>query len=257
MYDWIFNIPLVWSSILFILSIVFISLISLTIFKHFNIDKFLCQDNNTIVEVFTSIIAVFLGIFLTFTVIDSWKNFNQTQLNSIKEAKSIFMLSQTLNSLPNTKKIIDLIIQYIKNIINIEYPMLKEGKVVSWKDPILSQIESKIYSLNSNTSVYNESIKLLNNVIFYRIDRINSGTNGVNKLVWWITVINSVLIITTSWFLNCNMFYYYILEIILTVYIASSLLLILIFSYPFRGDLGLQPTPFKEVLEDINVSTYF
>jgi hypothetical protein len=115
-----------------------------------------------------------------------------------------------------------------------------------------------IYSYNPTNPkevvLYNESIDLLNQAIELRIDRLNSAFVGVYPIIWWVTIIDSILITIMAWFINCTSVAHYILTGITAIYVATALFLVIILSYPFEGYLGLGPNPFEVALEEIGIT---
>lgn len=255
MWEWFYDMPTIWAYIIFVIFMTMISVLGLYIFKQINIEGVRCEEQNNIIGIFMAIISVFLGVMLSFIVVEVWNNYDQARLDATKEASNIFILYQTISALPDTEEIQDVIIDYLEYIINVEYPALKYMNLPKEGDQYLRQLENLIYNYdpvgNKELTLYNEAIGLLNMATLYRIDRIDSATVGVNKIVWWLTIIDSVLLIITCWFLLCSKLFHYVLTAITAIYISSSIFLILILSYPFRGNAGLTPEPFEVALDDI------
>ncbi len=253
----LYQLPTIWAFIIFVTLVVMISLIGQYIFKQIGGMELLCGEHNTIIGIFTATVSVFLGIILSFIIVNVWNNYNTAQLNADKEAQAIYLLYGVVRLLPNTEATQKLIIAYLENIINVEYPSMKDGNFLGEGTLILDQLRLAIYGYDPDgdqqTVLYTESIDWLNEVIGLRIDRFNSAFVGVYPVVWWVTIVDSILIIIMAWFINCCGPMHYILTLIISIYVATALFLVIILSYPFEGYSSLSPEPFEIALEQIQI----
>lgn len=246
--------PTGWAFVLFVVLVTILSLLGLYLVKLFNIPNISCNDNNTVVNIFLGVVAVFLSVLLSFLIVTVWDRYSQAQLNSDQEAQSLFLLYSTISilNLPGTVTIQRQIVEYLDYIINVEYPDLKKGIVPTEGTLLFIQLQQSIYNLDPQTNqqvvLYNESLDWLNQAIQLRIDRINSATRGVYDVIWWVNVIDSILIIILVWFVTCAGVYHYILSAFAAVYVGSALFLALILTYPFMGYSALSPDPFETAL---------
>lgn len=255
MWDWLYDIPTIWSFLIFVTVITIVALFGLYIFKLFNIEAITCAEHNVIIGIFIAVISVFLGVMLTFVIIEVWDDYDRTQLDATKEAGTIFVFYQTISNLPDTEDIQELVIEYLEYIINVEYPALRYRNIPPEGNQLIIEIQDALYMYEPVGSkqliLYTQSIELFDQAILYRLDRLESGTVGINNLVWWITIIDSILLVVMSWFLLCSNISHYILTAIVAIYIASAIFLAIILSYPFRGYAAIAPDPFQEVLDEI------
>lgn len=250
--SWFYQWPTGWSFLLFTVIIVVPAMIGLLLFKQTGFTNVICGEHNTIVGIFVAIVSVFLGVILSFVIINVWNNYNTAQINALKEAQAIYLLYGVVELLPDTDITQQFIVFYLKYIIDVEYPAVKRGTMSSTGAEFVELLRLSVYSYvpqtTQQTVLYTESINWLNQAITLRIDRLNSAVSGVYMVIWWIAIIDSALLIILSWFVNCRGLVHYLLVFIIAVYVATSLFLILILSYPFEGYSGLTPDPFLNAL---------
>lgn len=255
LWDWIYTIPTVLSFVIFVGMVTLFSLFGLYIFKLLNIEVIRCEGRNSIIGIFIGIISLFLGVMLTFIVVDVWNDYDEARVDATKEAGTILILYQTVSALPDTDDIQELIIEYLEYIINVEYPNFRDNNPPSESNELIIALQDNLYSYNpqgqQQSILYGECVSLLNQIILYRIDRIDSGTIGIHNLIWWITIIDAVLLVIMSWLILCSDLSHYILTAIISIYIASAIFLSLILSYPFRGFPAITPGPFENTLNFI------
>lgn len=252
---WFYEWPTPFSFILFVLLIVAAALIGLYLFQLTSLYKNSCGEHNTIIGIFAGTVATFLGIILSFVIITVWDNYTQAELNAQKESQAIYLLYGVLQLLPGTESTQQLIVSYLENIINLEYPEMKKGSFPTGGVSYLNLLRQAVYGYVPQTDqqvvLYNEAIDWLNEVITLRIDRYNAAFRGVYPVVWWVSIIDSILIILISYFVNCPGIVHYILMFIIGIYVSTALFLVLILSSPFEGYLGITSLPFQIVLAQI------
>lgn len=250
----IYQLPTGWAFILFVILVTVLSLLGLYLIKLLNISSITCDDNNTVVNIFLGVVAVFLSVLLSFLIVTVWDRYSQAELNADSEAQALFLLYEVISilNLQGTVTVQRQIVEYLEYIINVEYPDLKEGVVPTEGTILFIQLQQSIYNLNPQTSqqvvLYNEAIDWLNQAIQLRINRINSATRGVYEVIWWVNVIDAILIIILVWFVTCAGVYHYLLTAFAAVYVGSALFLALILTYPFTGYSALSPEPFETAL---------
>ena len=255
MWDWFYDMPTIWSFFLFVIIVTTVALVGLYIFKSLNISVINCEDNNSIIGIFIGIISIFLGVMLTLIIVGVWNDYDRARSDANREATNIFILYQTISKLPDTEDIQDIIIEYLEYIINVEYPALRHKEVPHEGTIFIEELQDTIYGYipegEQQIVLYAESIQTLNRIIHYRIDRLDSATVGINDLIWWVTMVDSILLLIMSWFLTCSTISHYILTTIVAIYVASAIYITLIMSFPFRGYAGLRSQPFQIALDDI------
>ena len=253
---WFYQWPTGFSFIIFVTIVVLIAIVGLYVFRLTGLYEYTCGEHNTIIGIFTGTIGIFLSVILSFIIVTVWNNYTDAELNAFREAQALYLLYGVLTLLSGTESTQQLVITYLENIINVEYPSLNQGEQTDEGINILNELRMSVYGYIPTTDresiLYQESIDWLNQAIGLRIDRYNSATQGIYPVVWWVAVIDSFLMIFMSWFINCPTVAHYILMFVVGVYVSTALFLVLILSYPFEGYSGLTSEPFQLVLFRIN-----
>lgn len=251
-----YDIPTLIVFLMFIVFIPIVSISGLHVFKNINMSIIRCpENNNAMIGVYVGISSIFLGVMISFLVVTVWNNYTTTQLNGQQEAQYLIILYQILNSLPNTEKLKIILVEYIEYVINIEYPELRKGNTILYGAQILSNLQTNLYNYTPNdsreSSLYSTAIDAVEKIINFRVNRIHNGTAGLNEVVWWVCILDSVVIIIVTWFLICDSIFHYFLVFIISIFISAGIFIISILSYPFRGYDGLTAQPFIDTLKAI------
>lgn len=251
----IYDIPTTLLFLMFVVVVVTFSVLGLYIFKMVDISPVICEDHNTIVAILIGVMSVFLGVMISFLIITAWGIYSSSQLDNQKEAQSIYILYEVVSTLPNTEEAQALIKAYLEYVINIEFPAMDDGEVPAAGEAFIQDLQTVLYDYipegAQETILYQRSIQLIDIVIDLRINRVTTATSGFNTLIWWMTIIDSILIIMMSWFLTCTNLFHYVVVAIIAIYVSSGLFTTIILSNPFRGSSALSAEPFEDVLSDI------
>lgn len=250
------DIPTVLLFIIFITVIPFLSVLGMYVFKKVGITDYTCGDFNVLVGIFITVVSVFLGILISFLIVTVWNSYTEAQLNSEREAEQLYTLYSTVFALPNTENIQDLIIEYTEYVINVEYAFNNQGShVLAGGADILREIQLAIYNYvpegGHNELLYQQALTELNAVIDLRVSRIDHGTSSVGIMLWIVTILDSILIIIMTWFLQCDAVLHYVLVIIIAIYVASGLFIIFTLSHPYQGSQSVTPDPYQIALSNM------
>ena len=238
-----------------VLVTVIFSVLGLYIFKKIDTSPVRCEDHNAVVAILVGVMSVFLGVMVSFLIVTAWGIYSKSQLESQKEAQTIYILYEVVRTLPDTEDAQALIIAYLEYIIKVEFPAISKGEVPPTGEEFTQEIQRVLYDYvpetPQETVLYQKSITLIDLIVDLRINRVVTSTSGLNSLIWWITIIDSLLIIVMSWFLACSGSFHYIVVVIIAIYVASGLFTTMILSNPFRGYSGLSSEPFEQALANI------
>lgn len=214
-----------------------------------------CKEHNAIGAILIGLISVFLGVFLSFLVITSWDFYSRTELDAQKEAQTLYILYTVIQQLPNTQNIQRTIIEYLEFIINVEFPEMRTGNVSQTGQRFIQTLQDQIYGYVPTTAqqqvLYQKAINLLDVAIDLRINRIYAAETGINSIIWFISIINAIILIVMTWFVNCENVFHYIFTSMITVLTVSSLFTASVLSFPYRGSTSIKPNAYITALNDI------
>lgn len=253
--DWFYNIPTILSFLFFIIFIVVVSLVGLFLVRLLPIKDRETTNHNNFIGIFISVISIFLGIILTFIIVGVLNNYSDAELDSDTEAYTIYLLYQTISQLPASHTTQLLIIDYLKYIINEEYPALNKGITPPRVTQLTDNLRDAVFNFEPTTPkqvvLYEQSILLLKQAGKLRVRRLIEANNYPSDLLTIVTVLDSVLLIIMCWLLYGWLPLHLISTIIVAIYVGSALHISIILAAPFRGAAGLTASPFILSLNSI------
>jgi hypothetical protein len=243
----------------FIVTLVALALIGLYIFTVLTGDTAskVFFTNNTNTGTYISAIATAIALLIAFIISNEWQTFTQTQNNLIQESNDLYLLYITVFSLTGAQDILPAIINYICSIINIEFPIMKQGEDIGFStflDIVQAELLSYVPITDKDRILYTQALDLLNDATALRNTRAEVAVAGIPSEFWWMLVLGFIVLSVMIWFITGNAMYRIYMTTFVTIIYATLLFLVVILAYPFRGSFGLSAEPFIFVLDKLNAT---
>ena len=255
--DLLFDVPTYIALIVYILIVIIFSLLGAVLYSYSGLEHYHCSNGISILSVFISIISIFLGVMISLILAQANSNYTSAVADSSLEASAIYSLWNIVRQLPDSEELQAEVIAYLEYIIYVEYPALKKGDLPPKGDRIVADLATSIMVFGNTLTtphdlqLWNMATQTMTRIQDLRLSRLTYASYGVNNLLWWVTIMDSLILIILSWFIHCDGLFRYIYISIAAIYVASSLFAVTIISYPFRGYNALTPIQFEQALADI------
>jgi hypothetical protein len=225
--------------------------------------KFISYDNNRFVGYFLGSISANYGFILGFIIVTLWKELYEVKAFVMQEAEYLSLLVYNMSAFPlsTQNEIMNGIEQYIKIIIQEEWPLMRLGQVSEKTIPTLSKLFHIIQSYSPETKVesafYNQFISNLNKVIEFRRRRFEYLDSSLSDVMRFMLIFGVLVILSLISLLDSQSQKIKILAITLASSMLSlNLSLALLLDYPFTGSNStfvVSSDPFKKgILEQFN-----
>jgi len=255
--DILFDLPTYLGLVIYIVIIIVIAIVGSILYTASGLQQYQCKDGLSLLSIFISIISIFLGVMISLIIAQANSNYSSAVASSSLEASAIYSLWNTVRQLPNSKALQEEVIAYLEYIIYVEYPALKKGDLPPRGDRIVAALFTSIMTFGNTIStphdlqLWSTAVDTMTKVQDLRLARLTYASYGVNNLLWWVAVMDSLILIVLTWFIACDSPFRYVYIVIASIYIGGSLFAVTIISYPFRGYDALTPIPFEQALSDI------
>jgi hypothetical protein len=143
--------------------------------------------------------------------------------------------------------------EYAKSVTNDEWKMMAKGESSPRTHEIVKKIEALYdgYSPKTETEriFFAESVRKLNELCELRRARIIDAKTGIHSVLWLVLIFGSVSTIIFTYFFGAeNLKAHIMMTSIISILLALILFTILVFDFPFTGDVSVSPQAFKEML---------
>lgn len=247
-------IPTVPLGIIVVVSAIGISMLGLFLTRKF-ISHDLLNQHADITEPIFEAVGMAYTVILAFMVVVSWQNFDKTTSHVQSEANELVDLYRdSLAFSPDFGRKARVVLkEYYDLVVNEEWPLLSKGQESAKAQEALREVW-KLYVAyepqgERESVFFAESVSNLNDLRESRRLRIMSSRTGISPVLWFILVFGGLTTICFTFFFAAENFKYNLLLVsILATIIGLVLLTILLFDYPFTGDVKIPVSMYKEIV---------
>jgi len=244
------------TSVLTLLATIFIgvSIVAVLVVKRFIPLGLRYQDNPVIGNV-SALIGIIYGVLAGLTALYLINNISYIDDAVQLEASTVGLIytdSQRLKE-PARAHIKTEIEKYLKEVIWVEWPLMKIGKDVTHNGGrIISHMADEIYYYHANTGhddlVLQSLVQEIKTLYRAREQRIHKSFSSLSAEIWIVIFIGTILTLGVNYLFGIN-FYLHVLTISAVALMAASMIFLLVtLDRPFQGEFMIKPDAFQEVL---------
>lgn len=248
------SVPTIALGIIMIISAVAVSALGLLCARRLIPRKMLDQHTDLTTAIFEAV-GMAYTVILAFMVVVSWQNFDKAITHVGSEANELVDLYRDSAAFSSDfgEKVRTDLKDYYDAVVNEEWPLLAKGEESMRAREALRRIWALYAAYEPQTERENiffaESVANLNDLREARRFRVMDSRTGVSPVLWFILVFGGFVTICFTFFFAADNFAYNLLLVsILAVIIALVLLTILLFDFPFTGDVKIPVEIYKEIV---------
>lgn len=205
-----------------------------------------------------SVAGTLYAVLLGLVVVNAMSKFNNMVAAVDEEALSLVKIYSLLEQFPHAKaELQHLIIDYKNEVVENEFKSLGDSQISNVAKSHALQLLHSINSIEpKNTNQQVTYPQLLSEISkFWDARRLRTATSnyGEPTIEWATLLIGGLITISFSIFFVEDRFIGSVMTAITSTMVLMSLYLILIFGYPFSGDLRVDSKPF-DLIEEQNVT---
>lgn len=253
---WLYEVSPLFSAIITITLIEFLSLLGLFLARRFLVHRFHYGEGiNDAVSGTVQAIGVFYGITVGLIAVGVW-NTNTTAADLVsREASSIGAIYRDVSGYPSPlrEELQQKLREYTVFIINEAWPAQQKGESNFRGTAIMNEFQEKLYTFQpanqSQAAIHDETIRAYNKLIDYRqlrIDAVNSGLSSTMWAVIWIGAAISIGVAYLYQIIDGKL--HAVLIILMAGFLALVIFMITINDRPFYGKNGISSTPYQLIL---------
>jgi hypothetical protein len=207
---------------------------------------------------YLSLVGTIYGILLGLVVFDAMSKFQAAEKTVNNEAKCLLSVYSLSDQFPTAQAPIKTLVRdYVKNVITVEWPLLQRGETSEKAHALLLSLLHTIRVIEPKTqnqqSLYSTMLSEMNECWESRLDRNKVSNFGVPAAEWVALLVGAVIVIAFTFFFTTESHGVHLaMRGMVTLLIAMSLYLVLLFGAPFSGDLRVPDRPLRFVQEVIS-----
>ncbi len=214
-------------------------------------------EHNDVAGFLIAVVGVVYAVTLAFIVIVTWQGYGDARTVVHHEAGSLRTLYRDNQALPEPTRseMSGLILRYGREVAGSEWAALDEGEgSVAVFDLITQMFETMSRAAPAaptQEAFLSEALARLNDVAEDRAERISVAEEGLLSILWAAIIVGGGVTIGFALLFGVSdrRLHYIMVGAFATV-LALQILVILVLSHPFSGDLAISPEPFLRVVSD-------
>ncbi|MEO8512598.1 MAG: DUF4239 domain-containing protein [Ignavibacteria bacterium] len=230
---------------------VFVSCIGLKLVRKWFTEDVLKQNHEVGGFIFNAFGLIY-AVLIAFVVFATWTEYDESNKNVDQEAIELSDIYHNSKALPEEykKQVNPLLLNYINDVINDEWPMLENGEPSQKASASFGKIWTFFTTLDrqqiKNEIAYQETLRHLNDASERRRTRIFDSRNNIPGIIWVVLLFGgSVTILYTYFFFAKNIRHQFVMTSALTILNTLILYMIVMLDNPFRGYIKLNFSPFE------------
>jgi hypothetical protein len=212
--------------------------------------------NNEYVSFTYTILSLIYGIYLAFTVVVVWQQYDQADDTVTHEVVLINALWRDVEPLSHEdrNRIHQDIIDYVNDVIVSDYPKMENG-LQSTSNDKYDQIWTDYFRIAPNANdlrevtFYQQGVLRLNEFSIARRMRILASNAALPTVMWVLLIVGATGTIMFTWFYGTR---HLSIQIAATAFLSAviiyGVLLVSMLEYPFGGAVRVGEQPYQELL---------
>lgn len=202
--------------------------------------------NPSIFSFFYTLYAFFIG----FAIVTLWSAFLTAKTNVIREADAVMIVYRTAKNLPGSEPFRQSLKNYVKTVIEDEWPQMEKGSMSLEASRRFDDIWSNFYELKSDPTKNDEIYSNLTEAGRQRLSRESMMQGNLYPPVWVILFFGALSVTYGLYFINrdptlVSMIY----EFMVIFLLLSCIYFIVDLDTPFSGLINITPEAFKTVYQ--------
>jgi hypothetical protein len=201
-----------------------------------------------------SVVGTLYAVILGLVVVDSMGKFHEARLKTEQEANALANLILLADQMPtdHRERLRKLTLDYVDLVVRVEWPTMDYGR----HDPearraAIDLIEAVCRyqpASDKQRTIYEGQVASACELWNSRRSRIVTASHGVATLEWVVLIAGGIITVAFTYFFKLeHLNIQVVMTAMVSTIIALNLFLVLMFGYPFSGDLKVPPDVFDAV----------
>lgn len=247
------KVPTLYLGIAIVAGAIALSIGGLITVRHF-IPHHRMKLHNDVAGPLYGTVGVIYAVLLAFVVVVVWQNYDKSRLNVEKEANCLSDLYRDSESFaaPAREEIRFLCKLYGDTVRNEEWQTIQKGEGSVHVQEVIKKLWSIYKNYEPKTlsekAFFEESVRKLNELCEMRRLRVLDSRAGLHPILWFVLVAGGLVTISFTFFFGSeNLNAQITMTALLATLIVLILFTILLFDFPFTGDVSISADAFVEL----------
>ena len=221
------------------------------------VPSIIAGEHNDVAGFLIAVVGVVYAVTLAFIVIVTWEEFREARDTVEQEAGSLRSLYRDSQSLPEPtrSRMSDLTVRYAEVVAGEEWEAMDGGGSSRVAFDLVGEMFATLGGVTTSTSTQEtflaDALVRLNDVTEDRADRLTVAEEGPVSILWVAIILGGVITVGFALIFGVSdeRLHYLMIGGFAAV-LALQILVILVLSHPFSGDVSVTPEPFEHFVRD-------
>ncbi len=220
--------------------------------------------DNPVLGSISSLIGIIYGVLAGLTALYLINNISYTSDAILREANSVSNIYR--DSIwfkePMRQQMRQQTADYLQAVINVEWPLMKEGKRVNYEDnKMIMQMTNSLINYSKNMQptdllLVRDALEEVKSLYNARETRLHMSHYSLNSEIWVVIIIGTFLTLGINYLFGMNLYLHIFAVTVASIMAAAIIFLLVSLDRPFQGEFGIQPNAFKAVLNIVQTDAY-
>jgi hypothetical protein len=214
-------------------------------------------EHNDVAGFLIAVVGVVYAVTLAFMVVVTWEGYRDARATVHQEAGALRSLYRDSRALPEPARaeVGGLVLRYAGEVASGEWAALDRGESSAAAFDLVTQLFAALGGVVATTPAQEaflaDALDRLNDVAEDRAERISAAEEGLLPILWAAIILGGAVTVGFALLFGVsNERLHYLMVGAFATVLALQILVVLVLSHPFSGDLRVDPDPFVHVVRD-------
>lgn len=219
-------------------------------------------QNQTFTGVTYSIVGAVYGVYLAFTIVVVWQQFDQAEQNTVSEAVHLSETWRDVQVLPEVNRLAvqSRLMAYSESVVEREWPSMASGKGADpdtarrYEDLWQALYAARAQATNPGEAIFfTEAVREMNTIGVQRRMRLLASDSTLPVIMWALLIGGGIVTVGFTYIIgSAHAWIQLWVTGTLTALIVFSLILVAALQHPFGGDISVKPEAFEGVVKSFH-----
>ena len=220
------------------------------------------RHNHAFTGVTYTIVGAVYGVYLAFTIVVVWQQFDQAEQEATSEAVHLSEVWRDIQVLPDQPRraVETRLRDYAEAVVQREWPSMAAGHGADAETARrYEEIWRELYAARASasgagdTAFFNEAVLQMNNMGVQRRMRLLASGSALPSIMWMLLIGGGVVTVGFAYLVGTSHTWIQMAgTAALAALVAFSLLLVAALQHPFSGDISVTPIAYEGVLKSFH-----
>jgi hypothetical protein len=216
-------------------------------------------QNQAFTGVTYTIVGAVYGVYLAFTIVVVWQQFDQAEQNATAEAVHLSEAWRDVQVLPPAPRHVmeERLLSYADAVVHREWPSMAARQGADAETARLyEEVWNGLYAVRAQASLpgdamfFSEAVREMNTIGVQRRMRLLASDSRLPTIMWILLIGGGIVTVGFTYFVGTTHSWLQIgVTAALTGLVVFSLLLVAALQHPFEGDISVKPAAYEGLIQ--------